>query len=141
MTEILIRHAGPDDQNYVIATWLHHFKSNSYFAKRIRHAVYYDRQHRVISTILSRTRTQVLIAHPEGEPEVILGFLVSEDLTTYHSIHFAFVKEELRRMGIAKKLVTHAGIDPDGAHFTHWTYPVNDLINRFPGLIYDPYPI
>lgn len=139
MTEFLIRPGVKEDASYVIATWLNHYKDHSYFALRIKRKIFFQSHHKVVTRILSRPETQVLVIHPAGEPEIIFGFLVYELHSDAPVIHMAFVQEKLRRQGLCRRLMREARIEWEHALFTHWTYTASDLVRRFPGLTYDPY--
>lgn len=140
-SEIVIRHALPEDAAYILATWLRFYKGNSPFTKRIRHKVYYRWHPRIIEAVLSRPATKAFIAHPTGESEVIFGYLVTEWRGERPLVHFVFVKEELRRMGIGRALLEASRVDLSQAIFTHWTYDVDQILPKFPGLTYDPYNV
>lgn len=140
MTELSIRRAGPSDAPYILSTWLNHYKEHSYFALRIKRRIYFERHHRVLTAILSRPGTEVVIVHPADEPEVNFGFLVAETQgDRARVIHFAFVQEKLRRLGLCRKMMRELSLEWDACLFTHWTYTASDLVRRFPGLTYDPY--
>lgn len=139
MEDIEVRPAAQDDAAYIISTWLNHYKDHSYFAMRIKRSIYFRAQHPIIQNVLMRPGTRAFIAHPVGEPDVIFGFIVIEMRENHPIIHFAFVKEELRGMGIGRKLLAATGIDFYGASFTHWTFTATDLVRRFPHLTYNPY--
>jgi hypothetical protein len=140
IADIAIRPAEPGDTAFVIATWLHHYKDESYFAKRIKHSIFFRWHHDIVERILARPGTNVAIACSAQDPEVVFGFLVYEQ-GEKPTLHFAFVKEELRRMGIGRALFGHENLDPCKCFFTHWTFMMNDIFDRFPGLTYDPYRI
>ena len=140
MTEVAIRRATPGDLPYLLSTWLNHYKEHSYFALRIKRRIFFERHHQVISNILSRPGTEVLVVHSTEDPEVNFGFLVSEVQADHeHVIHFAFVQKKLRRLGLCRKMMREMQLDWDACLFTHWTYTASDLVRRFPGLTYDPY--
>lgn len=141
MNDIEVRSFIPDDTPFVIATWLNYYKYFSYFAKRIRKGVFFKWHHKIVENILKKPTTTVLIATPTNDPEIILGFLVTEKMDQDQVIHFIFVKEELRNMGIGRRLIEESKIDLDKVFFTHWTYSVNDLIKKYPNISYDPYRV
>ena len=140
MEAIQIRPAQENDKPFIYSSWLRHYKNRSYFAKRIRTSIYYKWHHLVVEKILDRPTTKVLIAHPPGEPEVILGFMVLEDQGDGSVIHFCYIKPQFKRMGIARKLFKDFDLK-EPIFFTHWTFDLDELIHKIPNLIYDPYRI
>lgn len=122
------------DLPFVFATWLHAYKKESYFAKRIKRDVFFKEHHRLIELLLGKS--QILVAHPIGEPDVILGYLVY----TSGVVHFAFVKPEFRKLGIAKTMLNAAKFDTE-LQFTHWTFSMDDIIKTHPEMTYNPYAL
>lgn len=118
--EIEIRQGNERDEALVYSTWLRGAKRGTYEAKRIRDAVYYARRHTLIEQILQRGG-RVLVAHPSGDPDTVLGYLVLEDGGPDPILHFLYVKLPWRRLGIATQLIEHACPDPNRARFTTWT--------------------
>lgn len=126
-----------DDLNFLFSTWLLCYKHESYFAKRIRNRVYFPHHQAIINHIIRRPGVKTLLIHVRGEPNVYLGYLVAEPESQV--IHFAFIKREFQRMGLFRKLVQAAGLNLERCQFTHWTFDVDSLIEKFPGLTYNPY--
>lgn len=150
--EITIREVLPTDVDFIYTTWLKSYKAYSYFAKRIRNFVFYFWHHQVVEKILNKTNTRVLIACPKSETDVILGYLIYEvqDPVKYKTdsedqksniIHYAFVKQEFRKLGIFNQIVKHADINLDKSYFSHWTFDWTPLTEKYQNLIYDPYRI
>jgi hypothetical protein len=132
------RYDATTDEAFIYATWLRNYKSSSYFAKRIRHAVFFSGHKKVIEFILAKPQTTTLIAHPKDDPNTMLGYLVCE-MVEKPTVHFTFVKEAFRKMGILRRLMEAAEIADPTFTFTHWTFPVDELIGKYPDLVYNPY--
>lgn len=147
MNDIQIRPYDHTDKDFIYASWLHNYKHSSKFAQRIRNDLYYFWHEKLITAILSRTNTHVSIACLPEDPEVILGYIVTEQYNVLGElrpvIHFCLVKEKWRKMGIAKGLVSFSGVTGDhDTYFTHWTNPMDSIVNRKDiRLVYDPYKI
>lgn len=137
--QLAIRPGQEADLPFVFNSWLKSFKTRSQFARRITDEVFYRWHKLVVSRILQRPGTQLLVATPEGEPDTILGYLVMEQQDV-QVLHFAYVKTSFRRFGIARALVKSAGIAP-GAEFTHWTRDMEWAFEKLTGLKYCPYRV
>jgi hypothetical protein len=137
--EIDIRLATERDLPFVFSSWLNHYKNFSSFARRIRKELFMKTHHKVVELILLRSSTKLWIATPKGEPDVIVGFLAAERFSDTQVVHFIFVKEAFRRLGIAQAMMKEAEISIDTLTFTHWTYEVDSIAKRFPEIVYDPY--
>lgn len=135
--EIEVRTVVKEDLNFVLATWLRSYRHASQFAKKISNEIYFKWHHKVIERIIERGGN-ILIAHPVGEPNVILGYLCIENQSMLPVVHYCYVKKTFRKMGVAKALLD--GSTLEGAHFTHYTTDCDWITKKFK-LVYDPYLI
>jgi GNAT superfamily N-acetyltransferase len=128
-----------EDKAFVYSTWLRNYKHSSYFAKRIKPVVFFAGHHAILDHLSRKASFKVFVACHRDDPTQILGYLACEPDGEKPTVHFVFVKEAFRKMGIARRLFTKAGINIDACHFTHWTLPVDEFIRRWPGMTHDPY--
>lgn len=136
--QIEIRDVTKEDINFILATWLRSYRHASQFAKKISNAIYYKWHHKVIERIIDRGG-EILVAHPLGEPDVILGYLCTELQTdNKRVVHYCYVKKTFRKMGVAKSLL-EANI-LEGAFFTHYTTDCDWITKKYK-ITYDPYLI
>lgn len=95
----------------------------------------------MIEAILKKPSFRCLIAHVEGEPDIILGYLAYEVVNGEPKVvHYCFVKEPFRRMGIARLLFKYAELEKD-FFITHFTYLAEPIVNKREDITYDPYRI
>ncbi len=75
-----------------------------------------------IRQLLARGSNCLLACNPDN-PTQILGFLVTEKTSRNEEVvHYLFVKDIYRKMGISKGLLAEAGLKQDGSVFyTHKT--------------------
>lgn len=134
----IIRPMEDGDFNFVINSWLKSYRLGSTFTKRIRNNVYYDFHHKVIGRILERGAS-ILVAADKIDPTVIMGYLVVENYNGTPLVHYCYTKSAFRRLGIAKSLVEASTIDLNSSVFSHWTAPMDEIIKKYSGLVYNPY--
>lgn len=142
--ETEIRPGRPEDLNFVFATLLRSYKSDSYFAMRIPDTLFYLCHHKVVEHILAKPATKLSIITPVDEPNTILGYLLIEKYAKKDVVHFCYVKSPFRRYGLATKLFQAADVpldEPDRCWFTHWTKLCNELTKKHSNLIYNPYAL
>lgn len=138
-SEVETRDAYLEDVSFIFATWLKSYRYSSSFAKKISNEIYYARHHLVIDLILKRTGSKVLVAHPKGEPDVILGYVVTEKQTDgAEVVHYTYVKKPFRQMGIAAALWKN--LTKKDYIITHYTTDADWLVKKY-NLTYDPYRI
>jgi len=125
------------DESFIYANWLCHFFEQSYFAIRITDKIYFEGHRGVIDKLLQKSQT--LMAVDEQDEDVIVGFMVYE-LSTEPVIHYIFIKEDFRKIGIGKKLL--AKVTDGTFSFTHWSYDVDKIEKKSTyqkRMIYNPY--
>lgn len=141
LEEIEVRLLSKEDLPFVFATWLKSYRASS-FARRIKKDVFFFWHHLVVERILARSSVKTIVACLKGHPDVIIGYLNFETVDKEPKIvHYCFVKESFRRMGIAKAMLTGTGIRGH-FYFSHWTYSLDPIVEKNQeGMIYDPYRI
>jgi hypothetical protein len=133
---ITIRPASSRDEAFILATWLRSFRHGSMFARRLTNDVFFTNHHPIATSILARSET--LVAHLDDDPNVILGYLVTEGQV----LHFAYVKKEFRRMRVLTQLLdeSHFPADLDGVEVSHPTFDwLEFMAPKFPGSRSNPY--
>lgn len=140
--EIEIRPYMPDDQNYILSTWLRSYHEQSPFAKSMRTRIYFEYHEKVAKRILERSDAVIVACLPD-DPGVILGYLVHErDQKLGNILHFCFVKGAFRGEKISRLLFRQAGIiNTTEAFFTHKIFAMEWVTEKYPGLTYNPYLI
>jgi GNAT superfamily N-acetyltransferase len=144
-----LRAATQDDRPLIFATWLRSYRHGSQTPRRIPDAVYFARHHELIEELLDLS--DVRIAHPVGEPEVILGWSVVEVLEPDEIgepspavVHFVYVKPPFRRAGVARALLAHVDrLESSGSPvlYTHETFTLKaeQLAAHVARWTFDPY--
>lgn len=125
----VLRPAIETDMALVYATWFTHYKHTSPLGRHCRPDIFYPGQRPIINRILKQDG-QVVVACPNDDSDMILGWLASED----SCIHYCYVKGAFRKMGIGKQLITSQLFKT----FSHWTDDSEWAMKKF-GLVYDPF--
>lgn len=128
---MIIRQMLDSDVNFILSTWL-----KSYYEELKRNGnkgviypkddVFFQGHQNRIKEALKRSTC--LICTTQEDESQICGWIVFEPET----IHFCYVKNPLRRFGVAKKLLSHASARSYSHHTKYSRY-----LNM--GLAYDPY--
>lgn len=137
MSEIEIREAYLADVPFIFATLLKSYRYASNFARKISNEIFYKYHHMFLDSCLKRPGSKVLVAHPKGEPDVILGYLLTEKAVDgLDIIHYTYVKKSFRQMGIARAL--WAKLENKNYTITHYTVDADWIIKKY-NLVYNPY--
>lgn len=137
MAEIETRAAYLEDVPFIFATMLRSYRHASFFARKISNDVFYKYHHMFLDSCLKREKSTVIVAHPKGEPNVILGYVLSEERAEGHIVHYTYVKRSFRRLGVAKAL--WSTLDPKKQYIiTHFTTDADWIVKKF-NLVYNPY--
>lgn len=135
-SQVHIRTATEADIGFIFNSWLKSYK-NSAFSKYIANPVYFDLHHKVIESILKRSK--VLIAAQPSDPTRIFGYVCVEEVSGTHVVHYAYTKESFRKMGLLKLLIEEAQL-PDMVFYTHSTVSSSMVLPKIgKRAIYNPY--
>lgn len=132
MTEaIVVRQALDSDAPFIFSSWLKSFRSSD-FAKHLSNSMYYREHHKLIADILERS--QVICAVSDEDESQIFGWICAETGGPVPVVHYVYVKQTYRRVGIASKLLS---LVADGAFlYTHDTGAAPELAKNG---VYSPY--
>lgn len=120
-----IRPAQDDDVPFITSNWLKTYRRGGAAVKRVHNGIFFDEQHNLICDLIERSRVFLAVAtHDENQ---LLGFCccgTSRDGDLV--VHYVYVKESLRRFGVARQLLECAklaqGLDRQcGVIATHYT--------------------
>ncbi len=110
----VVRDATPDDRAFIVNAWLRSFRHRIPHHDLIDDATYLGAHTGVIANLMQSSRC--LVAEVAGE---LLGFVVGRDLL---QIHYVYVKNAWRRLGIGAALVSFLGV-PEHVEVSHVTEP------------------
>lgn len=71
-----------------------------------------------IDRLLDDPRTKILVAHPINSPDVIRGWVAYAKIPGARVLEFVLVRKDWRGQGIARDLLTRAGLLGPGAPLT-----------------------
>jgi len=92
-----------DDLNFITNSWMKSYKKHA----GVRSDVYFVEHHKLIHFILRKSH--ILIACNSQNADQIFGYIVYEK-NIFTIIHFAFVKQMFRGIGIFKQLFDEASV-------------------------------
>jgi GNAT superfamily N-acetyltransferase len=146
LEKIETRPGTPADHPFLFGTWLRNYRASP-FARRMRNDAYFALHHQAIDRILARGG-RLVIAHPEGAPETILGYLVYEYVPDLRIagvavpefiVQYLYVKKNFRGWGVARTLMESQGIVPGAVAFTHIAPDTEALWRKYPTASYWPH--
>lgn len=113
------RPASASDVAYIASTWA---AGDSDLAHQTR------RLHRVIGALLGRPAAFQMIAFDDQEPSVIVGWVCAERGV----LHYIYVREPFRRVGIATLLLDVAGLGKRDFQYSFRTPIGRAIVVRWP---------
>lgn len=137
----IIRSARPEDIPFIYSSWLNSYKHGSSLGKLTRSSLFFDEYKHIIDLLLSNSRVHV-ICQPENE-NVIFGYMVSDRLHQEGRlvIHYCFIKEAFRNMGMATLLKDSFGGLGKEIYITHATKHTVNMLQSSKGnnMVYNPF--
>lgn len=142
MQDVVVREAIETDIPFIYSSWLKSYFEQGKLFQKLRRRIYFPNQHEVITKILARKTTNVLVIVSKEDENIILGYLVAEILNK-PVIHFAYIKEAFRRKHLMSFLLQTMGISLEsdsGVIFTHYTEQCNIFVKVYKDkLVFNPY--
>lgn len=100
--EFVVRGPEPDDLNFILATWIRGLYFGTRFLEEHTYKTTFLKSFEVlVKDILVRENIDIRVCALKEDEDVILGYSVLEG----SALHWVFVKESWRKIGIAKRLV------------------------------------
>ena len=125
-----IRPSRREDEHFILSSWINSARGSG-FAKCVSPTEYHEGQRRVATGLL-QSHGAIVACDPEDQ-DVIYGWACVDPVGV---LHFAYVKHDLRRAGIARRLLEEAGLGDGTLTVSHWT-PALRFLRR--ETRYDPY--
>lgn len=97
-----------EDENFIFDSWLRSYRASDY-AKHIDQKVFFYRERQRLERVLSDSRTLVFTARAADDDDQLFGYAVATfDLEKQVAwLHWVYVKDAFRRMGIGAALLSH----------------------------------
>lgn len=133
---IAVREIFPEEHNFVLNSWI----KSGYRSKQmecVAKEIYTLNQHEVITSLL--VRSNVLVAQELDKPENLYGYIVYDYIDGIFVLHYAYVKQFFRGLGVFRTMLEHADFNATSAGFyTHHT-KICDKIMPNLNMLYNPY--
>lgn len=137
-SQVRLRPVTDSDLPFVFHSWLRSYRMSE-FAKELHNQVYFPQHHKVIEGLLQRCGG--VVACDPLDSTQLYGYVVAEVIDECPVVHYCYIKEPFRKMGVAHLLLTAANVGwkPDAAFcYTHKTYQSTRLEKRYP-MVFHPY--
>lgn len=132
-----LRLAHANDESFILNSYV-----NSYANYQLKYGHYFalngDVFKRAIHQQISITipHRDVVVACSTEDPEIAAGYVIGKDLGHSILLDYCYVKDHLRKLGIAKQLLADLGVTPEKPLlYTHQTQKVECLIKHQKGLV------
>lgn len=124
----------PDDRNFIINSWLQSYYGCS-ATHHIKRQQYYIGQRDIINNILESPITKTIFIRPIDWEDGIIGYVIYNSNT----IHYFYVKNVYRKMGLASKLLDTITKLEDIKYISHFKEPHTRFYVEKYNLTYNPY--
>lgn len=122
-----------EDKPLIMSSWLRSYRKGCDDARRIFRPLYFSSQQDWIRGILARPDARVIVACSPGRDDLdertIFGWLCYEPNPRMDrpTLHYLYVKEPFRELGVASQLLESTGMDLDGMYLSHLTRDKFDM--------------
>lgn len=98
---VRLRHAERSDLHLILNSWLESFRKAD-LIKGVPNRVYFPTHHKILDQLLQRCA--VIVMCSDEDPKHILGWCCAELMDNALVIHYTYVKNKFRKMGLAKRM-------------------------------------
>jgi len=135
----VIRDLQSSDYPFLFNSWMKSYSKEFLDKKNVPSQIYYQGLHKLIESLLPSCVVKMAVT--EDDLDVIIGYVVASSDENVGVVHYVYVKESFRRLGIASQLLASVGIEPDmDSIFTAYTSSGSELAAKFNSL-YHPFYI
>lgn len=135
---IMVRPATQGDVNFILNSWIKSAYSNLPKAYEMPNFMFCTEHHKLIEAVLKRST--VIVACDRKDPSIIYGYLVAEYLQNHPTIHYIYVKQTFRRLGLASYLINCLDINQESIIFiSHTTLKFKNFFGTKRHFIFNPY--
>ena len=113
----------PDDVPLVMDSWLLSARESEGHVEGVRFVRWQKAMQRAV---LARASTRLLIAHPDDDPSVIMGWIVY-GASTPTVLHYVWTRYASRRLGIGRMLLASALPDLERAEVVYAARPAREF--------------
>ena len=139
---IVLRPMAETDRAFVVNSWLLSFATpqrcgscRAEYPRTLRKATYYEEYHALVSQLLERA--VVTVACDVEHADQIYGWLCVEPRSRANVVHYAFVKQPFRALGVLRRLVASLPA-ADGLVYTFHSRAATTLAPKL-GAQYNPF--
>lgn len=145
--EVAYRLLDPNEHNFVFHSFLKSYR-DSPMVRGVPNTIYFKKQHDLIETFLIDPRSRAIVACNPQDPEQVYGYILAQSLPSDNGdllvVHWVYVKQPFRNLGIAKalfeKLNKLPAQKPTAAiQYTHRVKTVDRLLQSYPHVTFNPY--
>ncbi len=117
-----------EDMKFVLRAWMTGFQGHGW-SPMCKPNEYFEHQQRLISDLAQSDHVRLIVACDVSNPQQLYGFACGEPVTatTPLVMHWVYIKQVFRRLGVARELMREFGWQPGMQIIaTHWTKRLYD---------------
>lgn len=120
LDEVQFRPLDPDEMGFVMDSWFRSYRSSEW-AGVIPNHLYYPTMREMLASLIARG-AKILAAVSRGPTEDrVIGYVCYETKPTEAVVHYCYVKDPFRRLGLGGELWRLASGDSRSVLYTHKT--------------------
>lgn len=132
----MIRPYAPGDESFVYSSWLKsYWDGYAAYISAMSPQTYWVEQRRLIARLFALPNTVVTVLASSTEPDVIVGWV----MTNGQTVHYLYVKDAFRQMGLARSLLAAVDLAPSALTYSHTTKRAEAILKKHRLATYNPW--
>lgn len=133
---LTIRHANDTDVAFIFSSWLKSFRDSGFLVRAVPNTIYFTNHHKILQNLIKRST--VFVACDPKDSSNIYGYVVAETISGSFVLHFIYVKQSFRKLGVGKALFNSFPHDGNASCCSHLTKMGEKFLLKY-NMIYHPY--
>lgn len=133
---LTIRHANDQDIPFIFSSWLKSFRDAGLMVRSVPNTIYFTNHHKILQRLIKRST--VYVACDPKDSSQIYGYIVAEYIDGTFVLHFIYVKQSFRKLGVGRALFNNFKHDGTASCCSHLTKFGERMLLKY-NMIYHPY--
>jgi len=133
---------GEDDIPFIRSSWANSYYKGCNDHKGISPEDFHSFHRPLQNRFFDKPTATVIIAHEETEPDIIVGWIAVELISTHILIHYVYIKNTFKGEDLLKSIIDKVNVKKRPVIITHLTDKAKRIIKREPkyqSFIYIPH--
>jgi len=129
---LIYRPYGEDDIPFIRSSWANSYYKGCTDHKAVATEDFHSFHRPLQDRFFKKPTATVIIAHEESEPDIIIGWIAVEVISTHLLVHYVYIKNTFKGENLLKGIIERVNTKRRPVIITHLTDKARRIIKREP---------